>query len=867
VEGASAAPPVGTIAMLFTDVASSTELARTLGPGWREVLAAHHAIVGGAITAEDGWIDGTEGDAFFATFADPAAAGRAAVAAQRGLAAHPWPAEAGAVTVRMGLHVGHVVRAGTGYVGLEVHRAARIAAAAHGGQLLLSDIAARMLSETVVSESVGIHRLKDFPQPEALFCAVIDGRGASAFPPPRAEARRPNNLPAGAQRLVGRDDDLARIRDALITDRERLVTITGRGGAGKTTLALAVAGELLDAFPGGVWLTSLATLEDAEDVPKAIASAVGATFDIEGTASAAIVARLRARDRTLVVLDNCEHVIGMVPELAALLGALPDLQVLATSQAPLHLSAELVVALDALDDADALALVARVATRRNPGISVGGRDRDALIELVHLLDGLPLALEVAAARLTLLSPAQLTERLRASPDVLRDDRSDRPARQRSLRATVQWSLRLLDPATKTLFARLGAFAGPVELEELEVVCGGDELDVIGELFRLLEVALVRRVEHGDGRIRFGLPEGLRRIAADELDDAADGDHWRRAHAEHQRDIIWPVRTPSVSRAEYDRAVAATAERRRALQWSRTHAPEVAQTIAAGHAILAADLGQLREAVDTVEPLLADPPSSADAVITAGIGAVWALLVGRTEEALPHADRAVDAADDPQTRAAALTMRCLALTFVGRTAEAVLDSEEAVRQARLAGDADLGAALVMHAQSLLAAGELDAAARALESGTELLQRTDVASAWKRFTVAGDIAAAQGRTVDALELYARSLQEAELRRNESQIMFDLAGTAAALAGLRADAAALEVEAMARVLASELGGPGTQVIHLLDRSEIERARERLGPASVSASDRGRATRADARVARACELVSATVSAERPSVSRSGG
>ena len=154
----------------------------------------------------------------------------------------------------MGLHVGHVVRAGTGYVGLEVHRAARIAAAAHGGQLLLSDIAARMLSETVLSESVGIHRLKDFPQPEALFCAVIDGRGASAFPPPRAESRRPNNLPAGVQRLVGRDDDLARIRDALVTDRERLVTITGRGGAGKTTLALAVAGELLDAFPGGVWL-------------------------------------------------------------------------------------------------------------------------------------------------------------------------------------------------------------------------------------------------------------------------------------------------------------------------------------------------------------------------------------------------------------------------------------------------------------------------------------------------------------------------------------------------------------------------------------------------------------------------------------
>jgi len=867
VDGASAAPPVGTIAMLFTDIASSTELARGLGPAWQDVLATHHAIVGGAIEAEGGWIDGTEGDAFFATFADPAAAGRAATAAQRELAAHPWPAQAGPLNVRMGLHVGHVERAATGYVGLEVHRAARIAAAAHGGQLLLSDVAARMLSGTVLSESLGAHRLKDFPQPETLFCAVIDGRGASAYPPPRAASSRPTNLPAGVPALVGRDGDLARVREALAGDHERLVTITGRGGTGKTSLALAAATELLEEFPGGVWLTGLANVTRAEDVPGAIASAVGATHETEGTYAAAIAARLRERGRTLLVLDNCEHVLAAVPELAGLLEALPDLQILATSQAPLRLGNELVLALDTLGEDDALALVARIAARRGARVSVSGRGAEPLRELVHMLDGLPLALEVAAARLALLSPAQLIERLRASPDVLRDDRSDRPARQRSLRATVEWSLDLLDPGARTLFGRLGAFAGAVELEELEIVCGTDGLDVIGELFRLLDVALVQRVEHGDGRIRFGLPEGLRRIAADELERAGDGLRWRRAHAERQRDIIWPVRVPSVSQDQYDRAVAAVAERRQALQWSRSHAPEIAQAIAGGHAILAADLGQLREAVETVEPLLADPPTSTDAVITAGIGAVWALLLGRAEEAMPLADRAVAAADDPRTRAAALMMRSVALTFIGKATDGVRDCEEAIEQGRLAGDGDLAAAHIMHAQALVAAGEFDAAARTLESGAELAQHADLALGWRRFTVAGDIACAQGRLADALELYAVSLQEAERRRNESQVLFDLAGAAAALAGLRADEAALEVEAMARGLAAELGGPGIQVIHLLDRSEIDRARERLGAAGAAASDRGRATPADARVNRACELARIAVAAGTPSVSPAGG
>ena len=202
-------PPEGTVALLFTDIEGSTRFATELGRDWPGVLAVHHELVGGAIAGEGGFVFGTEGDAFFATFEDAVSAARAAVAAQRALRAHPWPGEVGELRVRMGLHVGRVQRTEAGYVGLEVHRAARVAAAAHGGQLLLTAVARELVSDELTMESVGVHRLKDFPAPVMLFCAVIDGRGAAAFPPPRTESVRPTNLPAGRPQLVGRDGELA----------------------------------------------------------------------------------------------------------------------------------------------------------------------------------------------------------------------------------------------------------------------------------------------------------------------------------------------------------------------------------------------------------------------------------------------------------------------------------------------------------------------------------------------------------------------------------------------------------------------------------------------------------------------------------
>ena len=848
-------PPEGTVALLFTDIEGSTRLATELGPEWRAVLADHDTVLRRAIGDQGGFVDGTEGDAFFATFVDAAAAARAAVSAQRALRGHPWPPGVGELKVRMGLHVGHVERAATGYVGLEIHRAARVAAAAHGGQLLLTAAARELAGGAVPTEPLGSHRLKDFPGAEQLFCAVIDGRGASAFGPPRTEAIRPTNLPAGLPVLVGRDEDVARVRDALLLDGERVLTLTGRGGAGKTSLALVVAAQLLDEYPGGVWIARLANVGTPEEVMPAVAAAVGAAGDVGSSPSQAIINRLRERGPALLVLDNMEHLLAAASAIVELVEALPELRVLVTSQAPLRIASELCIALEALDDEAALALVERVAGRRMARLSSAGANREALLDVVHLLDGLPLALELAAARLALLTPEQLRDRLRKSQDLLRDDRADRPDRHRSLRSTVDWTLGLLDPGTLALFTRMGTFAGPVELDDIEAVAGADGLDVLGELAKLLDVALVRRVESGDGRVRFGLPEALRQIAEELLDATPDGHEWRRAHAVRAHEIMWAARCIFVSRAAYNAAVAADAEIAAAQRWAQATGDPLAAPIASARAALLTDRGYLREAISALQPLLADPPD--DPVIHAQVLSAhsWVLLaMGRLEEAMVPADRAVAAAPDPLDRVLALTMRGLVHSFSGEHADAIRDSGEATTIARGLNPALLAGVLMLHVQARLFAGEFDRAPEQQAEAERIGEAADAEFIWRRHTVYGDLAALTGRTPEALGHYAQSLEEAQIRGNEMQVMFDLLGVANTLASLQEDEDSAEVAGMAEQQIAELGGPEASGAHLLGKEAIIAARERLGAAGAAACDaRGRAVPAGQRVTRACELARA--------------
>jgi predicted ATPase len=310
-------------------------------------------------------------------------------------------------------------------------------------------------------------------------------------------------------------------------------------------------------------------------------------------------------------LDNLEHLLAAAPVLADLLDALPELRLLVTSQAPLRIVRERCLAVDALEADAALELINRVARRRSASFEVTQHDRAVLGEVAWMLDGLPLALELAAARLTFLRPEQLRDRLRSSSDVLRDDMRDRSDRHRSLRATVDWTLSLLEEPARVLFVRMGAFAAPVALEELEAVAGTDGLDVVAALSSLLDVALVRRVESGDGRIRFGLPDAVRQIAAAMLDSASDGERWHRAHASRQLEVQWAARDLDSPRPVHEAAMAADTEADRALQWARAVDDPVAAPLAAARATLLAYSGHVREALALIEPVLQSPPTDAD----------------------------------------------------------------------------------------------------------------------------------------------------------------------------------------------------------------------------------------------------------------
>ena len=525
-QGGGGPLPDGRVALLFTDVQGSTALLQQLGEAYGDVLDEHDRILRGVWDEFGGVEVDNEGDAFFVAFADHSRAIEAATAAQQRLAAGGWP-NGVQLKVRMALHSGEPAIRGRKYWGVDVHYAARLGSAAHGGQVLLSaDMRAQVPHARV--ELLGMHGLKDFPAARQLFHLVVDGGpGPTDLPPPRTLAAVRSNLPTIDTPIIGRDEVLADLR-ARLTGRNRLVTLIGAGGMGKTRTAIAIGEDLARDFPDGVAFVAMASLQDAAEVPGAIAEAL--QEDFQGTDAASALVSLLPQRRLLIVLDNAEHLPGLAEVLAPLVAAAPDSHWLVTSQEPLGMRAETQIRLGSLGEAAAAELFVDRACARQPGFTVATEEQPLLADLCRELDGMPLALELAAARAPVLGLARLVQALSVDPDrALGLGASDLPERQRGLQAALDWTVSLLSETEHLAYAICGAFAEAWSIEGLEYMLEGrTEVDQVWDaLARLLDLSLV--VQRGDGR--FTMPERVRRHAMAFL-ESTDLDHSiRRRHAD------------------------------------------------------------------------------------------------------------------------------------------------------------------------------------------------------------------------------------------------------------------------------------------------------------------------------------------------
>ncbi|MDR7422919.1 MAG: adenylate/guanylate cyclase domain-containing protein [Armatimonadota bacterium] len=536
--------PGGTVTFLFTDIEGSTRLLQRLGPRYDELLEEHRRLIREAVTAEGGHEVNTEGDAFFIVFASAPRAIVAAVAAQRALGAFAWPAD-GVLRVRMGLHTGEGTPIAGDYVGLDVHRAARICAAAHGGQVLVSHSTRALvegaLPPGVTLRGLGERRLKDLLRPEHLFQVVAPDLPAD-FPPLRTLDRAPNNLPTQLTSFIGRQRELTEARRLL--GGTRLLTLTGPGGTGKTRLALQLGVEVIDSFPDGVFFVGLAPIADPELVPSTIGQALGLQ-EASGRAQIDHLVEFLGERRLLLILDNFEQILSAAPFVSRLLRGAPNIKIVVTTRAALHIYGEQefpvpplalpdlkhLPSLESLSQYEAVALFIQRAMAAKPDFAVTNENAPAIAEITSRLDGLPLAIELAAARVKLLPPQALLARLSRRLSLLSAGSRDLPTRQQALRDAIAWSCDLLDEPSKRLMGRVSVFVGGCTLEEAEAVCGpAAELgrDVLDGLAALADHSLLRHEEVA-GEPRFSMLETIREFAAERLEASGEASTIRRRH--------------------------------------------------------------------------------------------------------------------------------------------------------------------------------------------------------------------------------------------------------------------------------------------------------------------------------------------------
>jgi predicted ATPase/class 3 adenylate cyclase len=545
-----ASPPTGTLTFLFTDIEGSTKLWERDSSVMQVALARHDEILRSAIEERGGYVFKTVGDAFCCAFPTAPDALEAALDAQRLLLEERW-GESAPLRVRMALHTGAAEERDGDYFGPPLNRVARLLSAAHGGQVLLSlptqELVRDQLPAGTTLRDLGEHRLKDLFRPERVFQVLASGL-PSEFPSLRTLNAYRNNLSLQPTPLIGRKREVAEVYERLLRPEVRLLTLTGVGGTGKTRLGLQAAAELTEQFEDGVFFVSLAAIRD----PQLVVPAMAATLGVKEAGGQPLLESVEdslGEKHILLMVDNFEQVIEAAPVVTELLSTASNLKVLATSRIPLRLYGEHEYAVPplALPDPERLPSVERLthyeavrlfverAQAAKADFSVTNESAPAVAQICYRLDGLPLAIELAAARIKVLSPQKMLGRLGNRLKLLTGGARDLPERQRTLRSTIEWSYGLLGEGEKVLFARLSVFAGGRTMEAIEAICDAEgdlPVDVLDGLSSLVDKSLLKQEEGAGGEPRFVMLETIHEFAREKLQESEESEDIRRLHAEY-----------------------------------------------------------------------------------------------------------------------------------------------------------------------------------------------------------------------------------------------------------------------------------------------------------------------------------------------
>ena len=814
--------PEGTVSFLFSDVEGSTQLLERHGTKMGAALARHHELFERTVAGNEGVIFETVGDAVYAAFGRPRDAAAAALDAHRALAEEPW-GPVRRIAVRIAIHTGPVERRGDHYFGPALFRAARLQALGYGEQTLVSGATARFLTDGLPDgaslRDLGTHRLKDLGEPEHVFQLMQPGLRAD-FPALKSLDAHPHNLPIQLSTFVGRDAELAELGGLLAG--ERLLTLIGPGGIGKTRLALQAAADRIDHFGDGIFLVDLAPLRDPELLPGAIAETLGLREEAGRPLTATLEEHLSGRT-TLLVLDNLEQLLPAAGRTVAdLLARAPDLRILATSRAPLrvrgereyHVTGLEVGSVDELDPEPPPAIALFVERARAIGVDLEV-DREVgpmLAAICARLDGLPLGIELAAARLRVFSLTQLHDRL-AKVLSLGAGATDLPDRQQTLRAAIAWTEELLAPAERRFFARLGVFVGGFTLDAAEAVAGAEStVDTIEVVTKLAEQSLLRRFDGAQDEPRYGMLEMIREYAAERLEETGEADASRARLAAYLVTLVEELE-PALVGTGQERALqrldAELANLRLAMAWLREQRDPNVAGLAAVLARYWRMRGLLSEGLEWVREARSVVPDAPREVLARLLHAEGLLTgergaPGEAADLLSEAASLYRAVGDRAALGRALVTLSHTEHMLGRLDDAAQTAAEAVELAHDLGDLRSEASATGNlALVALKQGRVDDAQIGISRAVEMFRRAgDLHAVAIALGNLGAIAGQNGDFDRAAELHREALAAAVSLRSLELEGWARASLAGALyrRGDWADAAPIAIEGIAQQVAAE-------------------------------------------------------------------